>query len=71
MASKFVQSGSLASKSVTTVETVPMEFDEADIMFSALPRKADPDKINMDYISYIPPSDYYIIDDESEEQMED
>ncbi|KAG2191224.1 hypothetical protein INT47_001826 [Mucor saturninus] len=25
----------------------------------------------MDYISYIPPSDYYIIDDESEEQMED
>jgi hypothetical protein len=25
----------------------------------------------MDYISYIPPSDYYTIDDESEEQMED
>ncbi|KAI8073710.1 hypothetical protein BDF21DRAFT_424078 [Thamnidium elegans] len=25
----------------------------------------------MSYINYIPPSDYYIIDDESEEQMED
>ncbi|KAG1143752.1 hypothetical protein G6F37_012418 [Rhizopus arrhizus] len=25
----------------------------------------------MDYISYIPPSDYYIIDYESKEQMED
>ncbi|OAD69256.1 hypothetical protein PHYBLDRAFT_149658 [Phycomyces blakesleeanus NRRL 1555(-)] len=25
----------------------------------------------MDYISYIPPSDYYIIDNESEEQIED
>lgn len=28
-------------------------------------------EISMDYTSYIPPSDYYIIDDESEEQMED
>ncbi|KAG2194959.1 hypothetical protein INT46_004413 [Mucor plumbeus] len=25
----------------------------------------------MDYISYIPPSDHYIFDDDSEEQMED
>ncbi|GAA5798519.1 hypothetical protein HPULCUR_003923 [Helicostylum pulchrum] len=25
----------------------------------------------MDYINFIPPSDYYIVDDESEEQMED
>ncbi|KAI9267756.1 hypothetical protein EDC94DRAFT_433288 [Helicostylum pulchrum] len=25
----------------------------------------------MDFINFIPPSDYYIIDDESEEQMED
>ena len=28
-------------------------------------------EINVDYISYIPPRDYYIIDDESEEQMGD
>ncbi|CEP10667.1 hypothetical protein, partial, partial [Parasitella parasitica] len=27
-------------------------------------------EINMDYINFIPPNDYYIVDDESEEQME-
>ncbi|KAG2193449.1 hypothetical protein INT47_004671 [Mucor saturninus] len=43
MSSKFVQSGSLASKYATTVDTVPMEFDEPDIISSATPPKAETD----------------------------
>ncbi|KAG2194772.1 hypothetical protein INT47_012074 [Mucor saturninus] len=43
MSSKFVQSGSLASKYATTVDTVPMKFDEPDIISSATPPKAETD----------------------------
>ncbi|GAA5811079.1 hypothetical protein MFLAVUS_004508 [Mucor flavus] len=39
--------------------------------FWAIVKNSVKRKINMDFTNFIPPSDYYIIDDESEEQMED